>query len=186
MICRIPNQGNQDNPFNQDERKSRIGFLEGCDELPRFAGFPIRVIRLILSIKVEFVVVEALELQAHRAEVDQQADFHIIRFEVVDGLGEVDVFQLDDGFEFDHDEFFDEEVHAAGADFLSTIEDGHFLFAFEGQALIGHFDYHRALIDHFLKAVAQRRVDFHRGGDDAACQVFVFHGHFQHPIMVIP
>jgi hypothetical protein len=38
---------------------------------------------------VEFVVVEALELQAFRAEVDQQADFHIIRFEVVDGLGKV-------------------------------------------------------------------------------------------------
>ena len=118
---------------------------------------------------------EALELQAFRAEVDQQADFHIIRFEVVDGLGEVDVFELDDGFEFDHDEFFDEEVHAAGADFLSAIEDGHFLFAFEGKVVIGHFEYHRALVDDFLKAVAQRGVDFHCGGDDASRQVFVFH-----------
>jgi hypothetical protein len=44
---------------------------------------------VILSIKVELVIVEALELQAFRAEVDQQADFHIIRFEVVDGLGKV-------------------------------------------------------------------------------------------------
>ncbi len=55
---------------------------------------------------------DALELQTLCAEVDQQADFHIVRFEVVDGLGKVDIFQLDDGFELDHDQFFDEEVYA--------------------------------------------------------------------------
>ena len=51
---------------------------------------------------------ETLELQAFRAEVDQQADFHVVGFE------------LDDGFEFDHDEFFDEEVHAAGSENFET------------------------------------------------------------------
>jgi hypothetical protein len=38
-----------------------------------------------------------------------------------------------------------------------------------------HFYRHGALVNDFLKAVAQRRVDFHGGGNDAAGQVFVFH-----------
>ncbi len=45
----------------------------------------------------------ALELQTPRAKVDEQADFHVIGFKVIHGLGKVDIFQLDDGLQFDHD-----------------------------------------------------------------------------------
>ena len=51
---------------------------------------------------VKLVIVGALELQTLRAEVDEQINFHVIRFEVIHGLSKVNVFQLDDGFEFDH------------------------------------------------------------------------------------
>ena len=115
-----------------------------------------------------FIIMDSFELQTSRAKVDKQPNLHFVGFEVIHRLGEMDVFQLNDGFEFDHNEFLDEEVHAAGADFDSAVEDVHFLFALEGKALKGHFDHHRPLVDHFLESISQRGVDFHRGGDDAA------------------
>lgn len=91
-----------------------------CLDYPDFQnqGNPV-----ILSIKVKFVVMHAFELQALRAEVDEQTNFHIIRFEVIHGLGEMDVFQLNDGFEFDHDQFFDEEVYRDLTGFIRAVID---------------------------------------------------------------
>ena len=39
-----------------------------------------------------FIVMYALELKTLRAEIDQQSDLHFIRFEVIHGLGKVNVF----------------------------------------------------------------------------------------------
>ena len=141
---------------------------------------------LILQIKVKFVIMHSLELQTLRAKVDEQSDFHFIRFEVVHGLCEMNVFQLNDGFKFDHDQFFDEKVHAAGADFMSAIVDGHFFFTFKGKVVIGEFDFKGTLVDHFLKSIAKCGMDFHGCGDNTAGEVFVLHGVFILPIMVIP
>lgn len=56
------------------------------------------------------VIVNAFELPAFRVKVDKKSDFHVIRFEMIHGLREWNVFQLNVGFEFDHDQFLDEEA----------------------------------------------------------------------------
>jgi len=94
-------------------------------------------------------------------------------------------FQLNDGFEFDHDQVLDEEVYAACPDFMSAVKDGHFLFAFKGKVVIGEFNFHCALVNDFLKTISKRGVNFHGGGNNAAGQIFVFHLDFRLPIKVI-
>jgi hypothetical protein len=123
----------------------------------------------------EFVVMHSLELQTLCAEIDQQTNLHFIRFEVIYSLGKVNILQLDDGFEFDHNQIFNEEVHSACADFLSAIKDGHFLLAFKSKIVIRKFNFQRTLVDDFLKAIAQSGVDFHGGGNNAASQILMLH-----------
>ena len=131
---------------------------------------------LLIMVRQQFVVVKAFVLQAFCAEVEKQANRHVVGFEVVYGLRKVNVLQLDDGFEFDHDDAFHEEVHPADADLLAAIEDGHFFFAFEGKVVVGHFEFERALVDDLLEAIAEGGVDFHSGANDAPGDVFVEHG----------
>ena len=64
------------------------------------------------------------------------------------------VFKLDDCFQFDYNKFFNEEVNSVGVNLLSAIKDGHFLFAFKSEVVIGKFNFQRALVDDFLKVVA--------------------------------
>ena len=81
-------------------------------------------------------------------------------------MGEVDFFEFEQGFEFDEDAVFDQEIDAARTDFLAVVVDGHFLFSEELKSLFVHFDGKTPLIDHLLETVAHGVVDGHGAADD--------------------
>ena len=121
-------------------------------------------------------ILHPLEFKAFGAEVDQKADFQVVRLQVVDGLGEMDGLQLDDGFEFDGHHVLDQEVGPSLADLFVFVEDRHFVFSLEGDMAQVELVGQGALVDDFLEAVAQFAVDFHGAVDDVAGEggVFVF------------
>ncbi len=113
---------------------------------------------------------DALELQAAAAEIDQQAHLQTIGFKVIDGLRQMDIFQLDHRFDLNHYLVFDKEIHPPVADFGAFVENIHLMFTAERQSLLGHFDVKGALVDHLLETIPERLVDFHGTADDLAGQ----------------
>lgn len=106
------------------------------------------------------------KFQPPSAKVDEQAGVEVEGFEVVDALCKMNVFEFEQGFEFDEDAGFDQEIDPARADFLAVVKDGHFLFSDELEALFVHFDGQTPLIDDFLEPVAHGVVDRHAAADD--------------------
>jgi hypothetical protein len=72
---------------------------------------------------------DALELDAATAKIDGQANLLAVGFQIIDDLGQVDIFQLNDGLDLDHDLGFDKNVHTAGANFNTFVAYLHFMFA---------------------------------------------------------
>jgi hypothetical protein len=123
-----------------------------------------------------FSVIDSAEFQASCAEVEEEAHFQARNFDVVDGLGEVDVVQGGNGFDFDGDSIVHEKINPAGAQLLVFVENLHFVFALEMDALKLEFVKQRPLVDHFQEAGAEGAVDFHGAADDFLGGFGVFEG----------
>src|SRR3990172_1552637 len=63
--------------------------------------------------------------QAPPTEVKQEPHVQLIRFEVVDSLGQMDIFHPNQRLQLHHHLLFHQEIHPARADFLTIIEDRH-------------------------------------------------------------
>lgn len=59
---------------------------------------------------------DTLELQASRAKIYQQANFRVVGFKIVHGLREVNIFQFNNSFRFNHNAVFDKKISAPGAE----------------------------------------------------------------------
>jgi len=109
---------------------------------------------------------DAVALQTLCAEIQKQADFQIIRFQVVNCLCEMSIFGSSYRFDFNHDFILYQKIHAACPDFMPIVRNLHFQCALTSQTLFIHFNTQGALIDDFLKAVTKCGMDFHRCADD--------------------
>jgi hypothetical protein len=121
------------------------------------------------------VVMDPLEFQALGAKVDQKPDFHIVGFQIVHRLRQVNILKPDNRLQFNHNQTFDEEVDPARADLLSAVKDWHLLLTFKGKVLEWEFNRQSPLVNDLLEPVPQRRVDLHSRCNHASCGILIQH-----------
>ena len=59
---------------------------------------------------VESLVGDSFEFEAAGAKFDEQTDFQVIRLQVVDGLGQMNILQLDNSLQFHTDNIAHQKV----------------------------------------------------------------------------
>ena len=72
-----------------------------------------------LAFLVELFVGDSLEFEASCAEVDEQANFQVVCLQVVDGLGQVNVFQLNNRLQFHTDYIVYQKIYPSRPDVLA-------------------------------------------------------------------
>jgi hypothetical protein len=122
-----------------------------------------------------FIPEDAFELKAGVAEVEEEGDFLVGGFEVIDALGGVDFVEGGDGFELEYDGPFDEDIGVIVPDENSVIVDGDGELGLDLQASFAEFVGEGILIDFFEEAAAEGIGDFDRAANDLFGQLFMNH-----------
>jgi hypothetical protein len=102
-------------------------------------------------------------------KIDEQADFNAGRLEIVDELGLMCGMQVFDGFEFEDDLVFHDDVGHVVADQLTVVIDLDLLFLFGAETGFQELDQEGILIDDFKEAEAEGVVDLVGTGNDLVC-----------------
>src|SRR5690554_1021502 len=95
-----------------------------------------------------------LKIHFSTAEINQQADFHIVGLEVINGLGKMYIVELNNRFYFYHDQFLDKEIHTTCTDIITFIAQWHLFLSFETDTLQTQLYSQGTLIHYFLKCEA--------------------------------
>ena len=109
---------------------------------------------------------DALPGGAGGAEVYQEAEVKASGAEVVHALGMMDRQDDIDGFDFDEEAFFDEEVGVIVADAFAFVEDGEVAFGLGGDTAQLEFFLERAVVNGFEEAYAEGTGNFNYCADD--------------------
>ena len=94
------------------------------------------------------------------SEVYQQAYFYAGGFQIVDELGAVGRVEVFDGFQFEDNFVFNEDIGSVLTDQLVIIKDFNSFFFFSVEAGFCQFDQEGVLVDGFKEAESEGVVDF--------------------------
>jgi hypothetical protein len=108
-------------------------------------------------------------------KIDEQADFNAGGFQVIGELGLVCGVKVFDGFQFEDDLVFHDDVGHVVADQLVVVIDLDLLFLFGAESGFQELDQEGILIDDFKEAEAEGVVNLVGTLDDCGGEVLVFH-----------
>lgn len=114
-----------------------------------------------------FLAVEAFELQAGVAEVDEQADGQVVCGQIVQRLRKVHVLELRNRLDLEQERLVNYEIGPPAAHSSPLVQKGYFLLSTIPNVPLPELYSKRTLIDHLLKAATQNIVNFHGGPDDS-------------------
>lgn len=132
-------------------------------------------ILLILYILSRKYAVFPFYLDPFGAEVDQQTDIASGGDQVVDDLGLVDLSQLADRFQFDHDPVLDHQVRLEDADRLAFVEDRQLLMGLGVDAVAGKLHDQAPLVNRLEEPEPERIMDLKGTPDNHLGQRLVLH-----------
>lgn len=117
---------------------------------------------------------ESAEFEFTASEIKEQPYIQVIGFQIVQTLGDMDIFKLCQRFYLDHNRILNEKINPTGSDVYSFIEKRDFLFPDKLQALPLHFQSQTPLVNHFLESVTEDSVYFHCAADYTGSDIGVF------------
>ena len=110
--------------------------------------------------------IEATDLEALLAEVEEEADRSSSRLQVARDLRAVNAGQVVDCLEFNHDSTFDEEVESVRTDFDTRVVNRNEQLSLEAHPPTLQLDLHRGLVHGLQKAGPEFRVHRERRPDN--------------------